>query len=203
MLLGLVKTTKIVYNIPEKRGGCVMEKERELTILDIDVEDFINTLENLGAQKQGEFLQRRYVFDVKPVNPNKWIRLRTNGKKTTLTIKEIKDKNSIEGTNELEITVDDFDKTNEMLNELGYQSRNYQENYRRVYLLENTEISIDSWPLIPTYAEIEGKTNEDVEKVLKLVNNKDYKVTTFDVESIYREIYGIDIMKVKELKFGE
>ena len=67
-----------------------MEKERELTILDIDVEDFINTLENLGAQKQGEFLQRRYVFDVKPVNPNKWIRLRTNNKKTTLTIKEIK-----------------------------------------------------------------------------------------------------------------
>lgn len=194
---------KIVYNIPEKRGGCVMEKERELTILDIDIEDFINTLESLGAQKQGEFLQRRYVFDVKPVNPNKWIRLRTNGKKTTLTIKEIKDKNSIEGTNELEIVVDDFDKTNEILNELGYESRNYQENYRRVYLFENTEISIDSWPLIPTYAEIEGKTNEDVEKVLKLVNKKEYKVTTFDVESIYREIYGIDIMKIKELKFGE
>ncbi len=180
-----------------------MEKERELTILDIDVEDFINTLERLGAQKQGEFLQRRYVFDVKPVNPNKWIRLRTNGKKTTLTVKEIKDRNSIEGTNELEIVVDDFDKTNEILNELGYESRNYQENYRRIYLFENTEISIDSWPQIPTYAEIEGKTNEDVEKVLKLVNTKDYKVTTFDVESIYREIYGIDIMKVKELKFGE
>lgn len=180
-----------------------MEKERELTILDIDVEGFIKHIEELGAKKQGEFLQRRYVFDVKPTNPNKWIRLRTNGKKTTLTIKEIKNRNAIEGTNELEIVVDDFDKTNEILNELGYEARNYQENYRRVYLLNNTEISIDSWPLIPTYAEIEGKTNEDVESVLKLVNTKDYKVTTFDVESIYREIYGIDIMKVKELKFGE
>lgn len=180
-----------------------MEKERELTVLNIDVEDFIKRLEELGAKKQGEFLQRRYVFDVKPINPNKWIRLRTNGQKTTLTIKEIKDRNSIEGTNELEIVVDDFDKTNEILNELGYQARNYQENYRRVYLFDNTEISIDSWPLIPTYAEIEGKTNEDVERVLELVNTKDYQVTTFDVESIYREIYGIDIMKEKELKFGE
>ena len=180
-----------------------MEKERELTILDIDLDDFIKKLESLGAIKQGEFLQRRYVFDVKPVNPNKWIRLRTNGKKTTLTIKEIKDKNAIEGTNELEIVVDDLDKTKEILKELGYESRNYQENYRRIYLLNNTEISIDSWPLIPTYAEREGKTNEDVESVLKLVNTKNYKVTTFDVESIYREIYGIDIMKVKELKFGE
>lgn len=180
-----------------------MEKERELTVLNIDVEDFIKRLEELGAKKQGEFLQRRYVFDVKPINPNKWIRLRTNGQKTTLTIKEIKDRNSIEGTNELEIVVDDFDKTNEILNALGYQARNYQENYRRVYLFDNTEISIDSWPLIPTYAEIEGKTNEDVERILELVNTKDYQVTTFDVESIYREIYGIDIMKEKELKFGE
>ena len=180
-----------------------MEKERELTVLNIELDDFIQTLEELGAEKQGEFLQRRYVYDVKPLNPNKWIRLRTNGTKTTLTIKEIKDKNAIEGTNELEVVVGDFDKTNEILNELGYEARNYQENYRRVYLLGNVEISIDSWPLIPTYAEIEGKTNEDVERVLKLVNIKNYQTTTFDVESIYREIYGIDIMKVKELKFGE
>ena len=180
-----------------------MEKERELTVLNIELDDFIQTLEELGAEKQGEFLQRRYVYDVKPLNPNKWIRLRTNGTKTTLTIKEIKDKNAIEGTNELEVVVGDFDKTNEILNELGYEARNYQENYRRVYLLGNVEISIDSWPLIPTYVEIEGKTNEDVERVLKLVNTKNYQTTTFDVESIYREIYGIDIMKIKELKFGE
>ena len=180
-----------------------MEKERELTVLDIELDDFIKNLEKLGALKQGEFLQRRYVYDVKPINPNKWIRLRTNGIKTTLTIKEIKDKNTIEGTNELEVVVGDFDKTNEILKELGYESRNYQENYRRVYLLDSTEISIDSWPLIPTYAEIEGKTNEDVENILKLVNTNNYQTTTYDVESIYREIYGIDIMKIKELKFGE
>ena len=180
-----------------------MEKERELTVLNIELDDFIKTLEDLSAEKQGEFLQRRYVYDVKPLNPNKWIRLRTNGTKTTLTIKEIKDKNAIEGTNELEVVVGDFDKTNEILKELGYEARNYQENYRRVYLLGNVEISIDSWPLIPTYVEIEGKTNEDVERVLKLVNTKNYQTTTFDVESIYREIYGIDIMKIKELKFGE
>ena len=180
-----------------------MEKERELTVLNIEIDDFIKRLEELGAQKQGEFLQRRYVYDVKPVQPKKWIRLRTNGTKTTLTIKEVKDKNAIEGTEELEIIVDNFDKTNELLKELGYESRNYQENYRRVYLLNDTEISIDSWPLIPTYAEIEGKTNEAVEEILQLVNTKKYQTTTFDVDSIYREIYGIDIMKIKELKFGE
>lgn len=178
-----------------------MEKERELTILDIDVEKFINKLEELGAEKKGEFLQRRYVYDIKPYNPNKWVRLRTNGQKTTLTVKELKDRDLIEGTEELEIEVDDFDKTVELLQQLDYNARNYQENYRRVYLLDGTEISIDSWPLIPTYAEIEGKTNEDVQRVLKKVNVDENDVTTYDVESIYREIYGIDVLKVKELKF--
>ena len=178
-----------------------MEKEREVTILDIDTDDFIEKIESLGAEKKGEFLQRRYVFDFQPIDPNKWIRLRTNGTKTTLTIKEIIDRNAIDGTNELEITVDDFDKTKEVLNQLGYSARNYQENYRRVYLLNNTEISIDSWPLIPTYAEVEGKTNEDVQNVLKIIDTSKNDVTTLDVESIYKDKYGIDILAIKELKF--
>ncbi len=191
---------KMLYNT-RQIGGVTMEKERELTILDIDVDKFINKLEELGAEKKGEFLQRRYVYDVKPYDHNKWVRLRTNGQKTTLTVKELKDRDLIEGTEELEIEVDDFNKTAELLQQLGYNARNYQENYRRIYLLDGTEIAIDSWPLIPTYAEIEGKNNEDVQRVLKKVNVDENDVTTYDVESIYREIYGIDILKVKELKF--
>lgn len=180
-----------------------MEKEREVTILNINEEDFINRLLENGAKKQDEFLQRRYTYDFNPVNPNKWIRLRTNGAKTTLTIKEIKDKSSIDGTMELETVVGDFDVMNDILKELGYHYRNYQENYRKVYLIDGVEISIDSWPLIPTYAEIEGKTNEDVIKALDKLEYTLDDVTTLDVTSIYNEIYGIDLLKIKELKFEE
>ena len=178
-----------------------MPKENEVTILEIDEEAFIKKILAYGAVKQGEFLQRRYVYDFKPINPNKWIRLRTNGSKTTLTIKEIKNKYTIDGTEELEIVVEDFDKTNTVLNQLGYRARNYQENYRKIFLLDNVEISIDSWPLIPTYAEIEGKNTFDVISAInKLGYNLD-DITTLDVESIYREIYGINMKEIKELKF--
>ncbi len=180
-----------------------MVKENEVTILEIDETHFINKLLNVGAIKQGEFLQRRYVYDFNPINPNKWIRLRTNGNKTTLTIKEIKDKHAIDGTEELEVTVDDFDNTNIILNQLGYIARNYQENYRKLFLLDNVEISIDSWPLIPTYAEIEGKNNKDVINTLNKIGYSLSDATTLDVESIYREIYGINIKEIKELKFGD
>ena len=176
-----------------------MEKEREVKILEIDEEKFIEKIMKCGAVKVDEFLQRRFVYDLNPINPNKWIRLRTNGKRTTLTIKEIKDKNRIDGTEELEMTVEDFDRANEILNQLGYFHRNYQENYRKVYLLDGVEISIDSWPLIPSYVEIEGKTNDDVLNVLRLIGEYGNEIT-FDVDTIYKDIYGIDMKKIKELR---
>lgn len=176
-------------------------KEIEIRVLEINEEQFIDKILSLGGLKVGEFFQKRYVYDFNPVVSNKWIRLRTNGEKTTLAIKEIKDRNVIDGVDELEIVVEDFEKTNIILNKLGYKARNYQENYRKVYLLKNTEISIDSWPLIPTYAEIEGKNNEDVMEVLELLRDSG-KETTLDVNSIYKEIYGIDMKQIVELKFG-
>ena len=178
-----------------------MAKEREVTILNIDEKGFVSKLLNNGAVKKDEFLQRRYTYDFNPILPNKWIWLRKIVKKTTLTIKEIKDKTAIDGTMELETVVGDFDVMNDILKELGYRYRNYQENYRIIYSLDNVEISIDSWPLIPTYAEIEGKTNEDVVMALEKLGYTLDDATTLDVTSIYNEIYGIDLLKIKELKF--
>lgn len=178
-----------------------MSKEYEVTILEVD-DSFESKLVGLGAKLVSDSMQRRYVYDVKPVNPNKWIRLRTNGKKTTLTVKEVKDKNEIGGTDEIEIVVDSFEGTNKLLESLGYVSRNYQENYRKMYVLNEVEISIDSWPMIPTYAEIEGKCEKDVLDVLELLGYTKGDYTTFDVVSIYK-LYNIDIMKIKELRFKD
>ena len=178
-----------------------MAKEREVTILNIKEEDFIKKLLDNGAVFKDEFLQRRYTYDFTPALKNKWIRLRTNGKKTTLTIKEIKDKKAIDGTEELEVLVGDFDAMNKILKELGYVYRNYQENYRKIYMIDEVEISIDSWPMIPTYAEIEGKSNEAVISVLNRLGYSLDEATTLDVTSIYNEVYGIDLLNIRELKF--
>lgn len=174
--------------------------EYECTILDIDVDEVKSKLMSLGAEDKGEVLQRRYVYDFNPVDKNRWIRLRTNGKKTTLTLKEIKDRTAIGGTNELEIVVDDFDMMNEILNKLGYKYRNYQENKRHSFELDGVNIEIDSWPLIPTYVEVEGSSEDEVLKTLEKLNIVGKK-TTLDVESIFREIYGIDILQIEELRF--
>ena len=180
-----------------------MEKEIEIRLLEIDKEKFINNITKCGAKKIDSYLQRRYVYDFNPTKENKWLRLRTNGKKTTLTIKELTDNKKIDGTLELEVITSDFDKTNKILEELGYFNRNYQENYRELYILDNVEISIDSWPLIPTYVEFEAKKEEDIYKVLEKIDYDKDKLTTLDVTSIYEEIYSINVMNIKNLKFAD
>lgn len=177
-----------------------MKTEYEIRVLEINKEEIIRKLESLGATKNGEFEQRRFVYDLKPAEKGKWIRLRTNGKKTTLTYKDIVS-NTIDGTKEVEIVVDDFDKTNELLERIGFASRSYQENSRIQYVLNDVEIDIDSWPMIPTYLEIEGNSEEEVVAMQNLLGIDSSKLTTFNCDDIYKQIYGIDISTIKELKF--
>ena len=176
-----------------------MNTEYEVRILEIDKNDFIKRLEQLGAKKEEYFFQRRYVYDFNPAIKGKWIRLRTNGRESTLTIKNIISP-LIDGTKEIEIVVSDFDKCKYILNELGYHPKGYQENKRTRYYLDKVEIDIDTWPMLPTYVEIEGKSEEEVMTVVKKMGYNENEVTTLDVESIYKK-YGYDVKKIDILKF--
>lgn len=111
------------------------------------------------------------------------------------------EKNSIDGTKELEIKVSSFEETNQLLNILGYQPKAYQENRRIRYTINNVEIDIDTWPLIPTYLEIEGKSVEEVKQVENLLEINQEDITSLNCQDIYLEKYGIDIETIKELKF--
>ena len=176
-----------------------MKTEYELRVLEIDKDILIKKLGKLNAVKKGEYNQKRYVYDLKPADPGKWIRLRTNGMKTTLTYKDIVS-HKIDGTKELEIEVSDFEATNELLEKIGYKSKGYQENKRIQYELNGVEIDIDSWPLIPTYVEIEGKDEKSVLEMMKLLELDETKMTTLDVQSIFQN-YGIDLENMKDLRF--
>lgn len=55
--------------------------------------------------------------------------------------------------------------------------------------------------MIPTYMEIEGKSEEQVLNMKKILNIDESKVTTLNCDDIYKQIYKIDISKIKELKF--
>ena len=82
-----------------------MQSEFEVRVLDINEEEFIKKIEALGAKFINKHNQVRYVYDFNPKIENKWIRLRTDGIKTTLAIKEYRDSIKIK-------SIDDMNKGN-------------------------------------------------------------------------------------------
>lgn len=173
-----------------------MKIEYEVKILDINVKDILGRLEKLGARKIIERNMKRFVYDLKD---NSWIRLRFDGQKTTLTIKEIKD-DSITGTKEIEVVVSDFDNANIILERIGFKAKAYQENKRISYKLDDVEIEIDFWPMIPPYIEIEGNSIKDVENIVEKLGFQMSQTTSINTIKVYDK-YGIDLNSIKNLKF--
>lgn len=143
------------------------------------------------------------------INPNKWIRLREYNGKTTITVKHILNKKlqdkyetKMQPVLETEIEVPSIESGNEILEQLGFAFRNYQEKKRTTYIMDDTEIDIDSWPLIPTYLEIEGESDEQIDKIVRKLDLSDKTKTSCNTDDIYRK-YGIDIYKFRELRFEE
>jgi len=176
-----------------------MTTENEIKILDIDKEKAERTLLELGFIKQEPQEFCRYTYDQEGSREGCWHRLRTDGKKTTITHKSFK-KDVINGVQELEIVVDNFEKAHEMLLLLGLKEASFQENRRQRYLLGSVEVSIDEWPLIPAYLEIEAPTKEDVEKYLLKLNSDD-KRTTSELTPYVYSLYGYRLDSYKHLAF--
>lgn len=176
-----------------------MKTEYEVRVLEIDVEKLIHRLEKLGAKKVGDWNQRRYVYDIDSNSKSRWIRLRTNGQNTTLTYKEIREQ-TVDGTQEIEFEVENFDTVNEFLQKVGFLNGRYQENHRIRYMLNDVELDIDTWPMIPTYLEIEAQNEQQIYDMIKLLELENEKITAEDVVEVYKN-YGHEINDIKILKF--
>lgn len=177
-----------------------MSKEIEVKVLGLDIEKFKKNLVFAGGiKKKDKFLQRRYVFDIAPGDPTKWIRLRTDGERSTLAVKII-NSDELDGTLEYETVVEDFDTTKLIIEKLGFIAKSYQENYREIYMFDQCEISIDWWPKLEPYAEIEAGSESDIANVLKKLNLLDNETTSKNTKKLYADI-GVDLDDVPSLVF--
>lgn len=141
------------------------------------------------------------------INPNKWIRLRETNGKTTITIKHILNEElqaeygtKMQPVLETEMEVPSIESGNAILEQLGFSFRNYQEKKRTTYVLDNTEIDIDSWPLIPPYLEIEGESDEQINKIVQKLELSYKEMVSCNTAEVYKK-YGIDIYQFRELRF--
>lgn len=155
-----------------------------------------NILEYLNNPKLLEFIKSFYN------NPKKWIRVRQTNDKTTIAVKHILAKNetNLQQMLETEMEVPSIKEANNLLEALGYSYKSYQEKERITFMFEGYEIDIDTWPGIPTYFEVEGNSEKDLEEILNKLGYSFSDSISCTADEVYRK-YGKTMFKKRELKF--
>jgi adenylate cyclase class 2 len=171
-----------------------MNTEIEAKFTNIDKDKIRKKLKDIGAiLVHKERLMRRYNMDFQDfrLKANKsWLRIRDEGDKTTLTLKQ-KLSHDLHGMKELEVNVDDFNKTRDLLFAIGLVPKNYQETFRESWTHGNTHIDIDTWPWIPHLIEIEGEDEESVKEVATKLGFDWSEAKFGSALTAYQEVFDI------------
>ena len=168
-----------------------METEIEAKFLDIDPEKIRGNLKILGATLvHPEVLMRRRVFDHPTNKQSDWLRVRDEGDKITMSYKKVVER-TIHGTKEISIEVSNFDDACAILIAAQLAERSYQETRRERWLLDGGEVTIDTWPWIPTFVEIEGPSEAAVRSVAGKLGFDWTQALYGSVEPAYQKYYDV------------
>ena len=167
-----------------------MQIEIEAKFTDVNPNKIREKLKNLGGKLVfPERLMKRKVFDFKDknlYNNGAWMRVRDEGGgKITMSYKCLRER-TLHGTNEITIEINNFDSACDILKAIGLINKSYQETKREIWELNGVEVTIDTWPWIPTFVEIEA---DDEEKVKSAASNLgfDWQQAMFgSVENVYQ-----------------
>lgn len=171
-----------------------MKTEIEAKWLNANHNQLRRKLAKLGAQLvTPERLLRRKIYDYPNYKLDKsksWVRVRDEGDKITLSYKQLNDR-SLHGTKEITVVVDDFEAACNFLEAIGMAVKSYQETKRESWVLNNSEIELDTWPWIPTLVEIESDSEEELKELAKLLE-LDYSIALHgSVETAYQAEYNV------------
>ncbi len=168
-----------------------MKNEIEAQFLDIDKDAIRAKLKEVGATLvKPEVLMRRVVFYT---GEHSFARVRDEGDKIVMTYKNVSDDKSILGTKEVNVVVNSFDDAILFLKGCGLKIKAHQETRREVWVLGDVEISIDTWPWIPTFIEVEGPTEESVWDTAAKLGFDKSQAKFGSVDSTYQHYYGVDM----------
>jgi adenylate cyclase class 2 len=171
-----------------------METEIEAKFLEINKKEIRKKLKTIGAKRiHPEVLMKRKCFDYpdrRLYKKGAWIRVRDEDNKITLSYKQLLNR-TIYGTKEITVEVGDFEKMCYLFLLLGFQEKTYQETKREKWIYKKTEITIDTWPWIPSFLEIEGSNKKIVKSISQKLNMDWKNVLHGSVETAYQKYFNV------------
>lgn len=188
-----------------------MQREIEAKFLNIDIEDIRRRLFEAGGTCTVPMrLMRRVVIDHPDhrmgKTTNGWIRVRDEGDRVTLTYK-MTDEHVFGGSSETEVEVSDYQKTIDIFLAMGLAVRSDQETKRETWRLDGCEVTVDEWPWLRPFIEIEGSTKAAVRAAAKQLGFDWADAVFGSVTVAYRRQYPSithddHISAIPEIKFG-
>ena len=164
-------------------------REIETKIIDINEKEVRDKLVKIGAKKIDKIFYRRYVFSLSKIKEiDEFVRIRTDGKKTTITYK-YREGSGLRNTEEIETEAGDFRKSARIFEKALKIKPIYQENKVEKWFYKNVEIDIIYWPLIKPILEIEGKSVKEVVRTKEKLNIKGQDIGNKNLDFTFR-YYG-------------
>lgn len=178
-----------------------IKPEIEASFLNIDKEDFRQKLKAAGADLvQAELLMKRTIFGI---DKHSYARVRDEGNRITMTYKSV-DQISLSGTKEVCFEVSNYDDAVLLLESCGLKIKAQQETLREEWSLDGVEITIDTWPWLPPYCEIEGPSEASVKAIADKLGLDMQNALYGCVDRVFRVYYDVtadDINYCPEIKF--
>ncbi len=180
-------------------------KEIECRFLEIDKERLVKKLGELGAHDEGEeLIEETVIYDkeLKWRDEHRFVRIRRVGEKTVLTYKDQKVQ-TVGGTFEIEFGIEDYKKAELLFEKIGLFPFRHQQKRRHSFVLEGVSVDIDTWPMIPTYVELEGESEDDLKKVAKLLDLDWQKADFHNARWVIENVYHIPVGTFRYYNFDK
>lgn len=185
-----------------------MQAEIEATFLNIEHDQLRSKLRAVGATLvQPMHLMKRSIYDYADLRLDQkkaWIRVRHEASKTTMGFKQ-RQSETPDGMREIEFDVSDYAKACEFLEAVGLKTKAVQESKREVWRLGDCEVTLDEWPWIPPYIEIEGPGEDAIQDISRQLG-LNYNAAVFDsIDGVYLKYFDVTRTEISTvpIAFGQ
>lgn len=177
--------------------------EFEAKFYPVDKDGYRKKLLSIGAKLAiPERKLVRIVAD-KRANPaitqNGYIRIRDEGGVIRLSLKiTAEETEAMSDQKEIDVEVSDFNKTRQILEAIGVKFNRRQETLREEWKYKGAQITIDTWPGLETYSEVEAASEEKVKEIAGDIGFDWGKKLIIPAAELYVKVYQINIEEVLE-----
>lgn len=179
--------------------------EFEAKFYPIDKEKYREKLTSIGAKLIVPERKMLRIVAGRRVNPalpeHGAIRIRDEGNLIRLSLKISADPISGKLTDqkEIDVEVSDLDKTKKIFESVGIIFDKRQETMREEWEYEGSQITIDTWPGLLPYSEIESDSEEKVKEIAEELGFDWDKKLVVNAGEVFVKVYGLDKEKITEL----